>query len=68
MAHLQMGDALARLNDTERAVLAFENATQLLADMTNHESIEGSDGVSASRLRQVAELRLGDLRGARRGR
>ncbi len=68
MAHLQMGDALARLDDTERAVLAFENATQLLADMTNHESIEGSDGVSASRLRQVAELRLGDLRGARRGR
>ena len=68
MAHLQMGDALAYLDDTARAGLAFENVTQLLADVTDDRAIEGADGVSASRLRHIAELRLRELTGARRSR
>jgi chemotaxis protein methyltransferase CheR len=61
MAHLQMGEALARMDDTARAALAFQNATKLLAGVTDDVHVDGSDRVSASRLRQIAELRLRDL-------
>lgn len=58
MAHLQLGDALAHLGDTERSALAFDEVRRRLANVGDDELIPAADGIAASRLRQVAAARL----------
>lgn len=58
MGHLLLGDALTRTSDAGGARLAFENALALLADAEPTAPIPAADGVQASRLRQIATLRL----------
>lgn len=61
MGHLQLGEALTRSGDSKGARLSFENAAKLLEDVDPTESITGADGIAASRLRQIATLRLREL-------
>lgn len=61
MGHLLLGDALTRTGDRSGARLAFENVIGLLADSEPTTPIAAADGVPASRLRQVATLRLREL-------
>ena len=65
MAHLQLGELLARLGDPERAALSLERAARELAAIPADASVFGADGVPAARLRQIAEMRLRGLKGAR---
>jgi chemotaxis protein methyltransferase CheR len=58
VSHLLLGDALARTGDANGARIAFENVVTLLADVDPTTPVEGADGVPASRLRQIATLRL----------
>jgi chemotaxis protein methyltransferase CheR len=64
MAHLQLGDALARLGERERARLAFESAASALSDHPDDRPVPAADGIVASRLRQTASRRLRGLREA----
>ncbi|MDB4899336.1 MAG: methyltransferase, CheR-type, partial [Gemmatimonadetes bacterium] len=61
MAHMQMGDALARLGEPARARRAFESVLAALATLPDDAVVTAADGVPASRLRQIAELRLRTL-------
>lgn len=61
MGHLLLGDALTRTGDASGARIAFENVVALLADMAPGDPVMAADGVPASRLRQIATLRLRDL-------
>ena len=58
MGHLLLGDALTRIGDTAGARIAFANVIHLLADAGADTVIAAADGVPASRLRQIATLRL----------
>ncbi|HET7188981.1 MAG TPA: protein-glutamate O-methyltransferase CheR [Gemmatimonadaceae bacterium] len=58
MAHLQLGDLLAHLGETPRAARAFERAARELDGLSDDEPVPAADGVSASRLRQIADMRL----------
>jgi chemotaxis protein methyltransferase CheR len=58
VSHLLLGDALTRTGDTNGARIAFENVVALLADVDPATPVEAADGVPASRLRQIAMLRL----------
>jgi chemotaxis protein methyltransferase CheR len=62
MAQMQLGDALAQLGERERATRAFENVILELADVPDECPVPAADGVSASRLRQSATIRLRRLR------
>jgi chemotaxis protein methyltransferase CheR len=57
MAHLQLGDALARLGDRERARQSFENVVAWLESQPAGAPVAGADGVPAARLRSIAEHR-----------
>ena len=61
MGHLLLGDTLARTGHANGARIAFENVVALLANADAAEPIAAADGVPASRLRQVAALRLREL-------
>jgi chemotaxis protein methyltransferase CheR len=61
MGHLLLGDTLARTGHANGARIAFENVVALLADADAAAPIAAADGVPASRLRQVAALRLREL-------
>ncbi|MEO6528251.1 MAG: CheR family methyltransferase [Gemmatimonadaceae bacterium] len=65
MAHLQLGDALARVGDTDRAIRAFEHVMRALARTDATTPVLAADGVSATRLRTIAESRLRGLHAAR---
>ena len=65
MAHLQLGDALARTGESDRAALAFENGLRELAAFSEGEILPAADGVPASRLRQLADMRLRGIREVR---
>ena len=64
VAHLTLGDALARLEDREGARRALRAARRLLAAMAPQQSVPASDGESARRLDEMARLRM-DLLGVR---
>ena len=64
VAHLQLGDALARTGDVQRSALAFEHAARALSTIADDRPVPGADGVSAARLRQIAESRLRALHAA----
>ena len=66
MGHLQLGDALARLDRGSGARRAFENALRALADRNESDAIPAADGVPVSHLRRHAELRLRALGGGTR--
>ncbi|MBA2686914.1 MAG: hypothetical protein H0U64_02320 [Gemmatimonadaceae bacterium] len=61
MGHLQLGDALTRLGDSNGARISFENVITLLEKVDATDTITAADGVPASRLRQIATLRLRDV-------
>jgi chemotaxis protein methyltransferase CheR len=61
MGHLLLGDTLARTGHSNGARIAFENVVALLSNIDAAAPIAAADGVPASRLRQVATLRLRDL-------
>ena len=61
MAHLLLGDALARTGDPAAARIAFTNALHLLSNAEADAAVAAADGVPVTRLRQVAELRLRTL-------
>ncbi|MEO5818376.1 MAG: protein-glutamate O-methyltransferase CheR [Gemmatimonadaceae bacterium] len=61
VSHLLLGDALTRTGDANGARIAFENVIALLADVDPATPVEAADGVPASRLRQIATLRLREL-------
>jgi chemotaxis protein methyltransferase CheR len=61
VSHLLLGDALTRTGDTNGARIAFENVVALLANVDATMPVAGADGVPASRLRQIATLRLHEL-------
>jgi chemotaxis protein methyltransferase CheR len=61
MAHLQLGDLLAHLGETPRAARSFERAARELAGLADDEPVPAADGVPASRLRQIADMRLRGL-------
>ena len=63
MGHFALGEALARVGQAHEAARAFRNALNLL-DAGSDRPVRGADGVTTSRLRQIAELRLGGLGGA----
>jgi chemotaxis protein methyltransferase CheR len=65
MAHLQLGDLLAHLGETERAARAFERASSELASIPDEEPVPAADGVPASRLRQIADMRRRAIADAR---
>ena len=58
MAHLLLGDSLARTGDRAGSRLAFENVITLLANASPGQPVPGADGVPAARLRQAAEFRM----------
>ena len=58
MAHLLLGDSLARTGDPAAARIAFTNVLHLLATTDADVAIAGADGVPAARLRQIAEVHL----------
>ena len=62
MAYLQLGDLLVHLGDAPRAERAFEGAVRELANSTDDEPVPAADGVPASRLRRIAEMRLHGIR------
>ncbi|MBC7673635.1 MAG: protein-glutamate O-methyltransferase CheR [Polaromonas sp.] len=61
MAHLLLGDVLARTGDPAAARIAFANVLHLLANTEADAAAAAADGVPVARLRQVAELRLRTL-------
>lgn len=61
MGHLQLGDALTRLGDSNGARISFENVITLLEKTDATDTVTAADGIPPSRLRQIATLRLRDL-------
>jgi chemotaxis protein methyltransferase CheR len=61
MGHLLLGDALMRTGHKSGARIAFENVVALLADVDPAAPVAAADGVPASRVRQIATLRLRDV-------
>ena len=61
MGHLLLGDTLARVGDPEGARIAFTNALHLLENADADAVVTAADGVTVTRLRQVAGLRLRTL-------
>lgn len=61
MGHLLLGDTLTRVGDPEGARIAFTNALHLLENADADAVVTAADGVTVTRLRQVAGLRLRTL-------
>ncbi len=61
MSHLLVGDVLTRTGDLHGARRGFSNALELLAGADADAPVAGADGVPASRLHQIADLRLRGL-------
>ena len=61
MGHLLLGDVLTRTGDANGGRIAFENVIALLARVDPADPVAAADGVPASRVRQVATLRLREL-------
>lgn len=64
MGHLLLGDALSRSGDAVAARIAFANVISLLSNVDPAAPIPAADGVPASRLRQIATLRMRGVEGA----
>jgi chemotaxis protein methyltransferase CheR len=58
LAHMVLGDALTHTGDPLGARRAFENVLRLVAETGAPTSVSGSDGVPASRIHQIAQLRV----------
>jgi chemotaxis protein methyltransferase CheR len=58
LSHMVLGDALTRTRDPLGARRAFENVLRLVASTGAHSSVPGSDGVTAARIHQIAQLRV----------
>lgn len=58
VAHLALGDVSLALGDRAGARRAFRNAERLLADTPDAEVLPGADGLTAGRLRAVAQMQL----------
>ena len=58
VAHLALGDALARLGDASGAGRAFRTAERLLAGLPAAEPVPASDGEPPARLAEAARSRL----------
>ena len=65
IGYLQLGDALAQLSEHVPASRAFQNVITELIGVEDSVKIPAADGISASRLRQIAQARLGALGMAR---
>ncbi len=65
IAHLALGDALARSGDVAHARRAFVNAETLLVGLAPDTPVPGGDGVEAGQLLRIARFRLETL-GAKR--
>ncbi len=63
VAHMALGDALARMKDVRGARLAFRNAENLLTERDESEPVRAADGESAARLLQIARVRRSMLGG-----
>jgi chemotaxis protein methyltransferase CheR len=66
MGHLLLGEALSRTGNHSGARNAFANALQLLDGIDGADTVRAADGVTASRLRQIATLRLRDVEASAR--
>ncbi|MGH7719194.1 MAG: CheR family methyltransferase [Gemmatimonadaceae bacterium] len=64
VAHLALGNSLARQGDSDGARRAFANADELLAAMAPETIVPASDGETAFRLRQIARAQRALLGGA----
>ncbi len=64
VAHLALGGALLRLQDTGGAHRAVGNAQRLLASLAPEEIVPASDGESAGRLAEMARVQMQLLREA----
>ena len=58
VAHLAMGDALARTGEPAGARRAFRSAARLLAELPADATVPASDGAPTARLAEVARSRL----------
>lgn len=58
VAHLAMGDALARVGEPAGARRAFRSATRLLAELPLDAAVPASDGQPTARLAEMARSRL----------
>ncbi|MDQ2664619.1 MAG: hypothetical protein M3Z05_01290 [Gemmatimonadota bacterium] len=58
MGHMLLGDALTRSGDAAGARIAFTNVLGLLAKVDPSAPVTAADGVSATRLRQIAASRV----------
>ena len=58
MSHMLLGEVLTKSSDLAGARRAFGNALKLLDYFGDAERVPGADGVPATRLRQVADVRL----------
>lgn len=61
LAHMLLGDALARLDDRAGARRAFANAADLLEGLPAAMLVLASDGIPVGRLRQICVQRIGSL-------
>ena len=66
VGHILLGEALSRAGDQAVARNAFANALRLLEGADAQEAVRAADGVTVSRLRQIATLRLRGVEGAAR--
>ena len=64
MGHILLGEALSRSGDQTVARNAFANALRLLEHADASEIVRAADGVTVSRLRQIATLRLRGVEGS----
>jgi chemotaxis protein methyltransferase CheR len=64
VAHLALGDALARTGDVAGARRAIRNAQRLLASLAPEEIVPASDGEPAGHLAELARAQLSCLPGA----
>jgi chemotaxis protein methyltransferase CheR len=58
VAHLALGQALARTNDVQGAARAYRNAVDLLVKAPDDMEVTGSGGESAGRLRELVNVQL----------
>ena len=66
MGHILLGEALSRSGEQAVARNAFANALRLLEHAGASEIVRAADGITVSRLRQIATLRLRDVEGTAR--
>jgi chemotaxis protein methyltransferase CheR len=64
VAHLALGQALARTNDTDGAARAYRNALGLLSNVPDDAEVPGGGGESAGRLRELVNVQLSLLEDA----